>query len=68
MNIQPLGLRMVAVLALLTSGLPPPAQADYIMAEDLRRRLHITLDHEVEVLEHQFARTKVTRVSAAGDP
>jgi NAD(P) transhydrogenase len=36
--------------------------------EDLRRRLHITLDHEVEVLEHQFARTKVTRVSAAGDP
>jgi NAD(P) transhydrogenase len=38
---------------------------DYITAEDLRRRLHITLDHEVEVLEHQFARTKVTRVSGA---
>src|SRR3569832_2050305 len=31
------------------------AKAD-ICPEDLRRRLHITLDHEVEVLEHQFAR------------
>lgn len=31
-----------------------------ITAEDLRRRLHITLDHEVEVLEHQFARNNVT--------
>ncbi len=36
-----------------------------ITAEDLRRRLHITLDHEVEVLEHQFARNKVTWVSGA---
>jgi NAD(P) transhydrogenase len=27
---------------------------DDITAEDLRRRLHITLDHEVEVLEHQL--------------
>ena len=34
-----------------------------ITAEDLRRRLHITLDHEVEVLEHQFARNNVTWVS-----
>jgi NAD(P) transhydrogenase len=30
-----------------------------ITAEDLRQRLHITLNHEVEVLEHQFARNKV---------
>jgi NAD(P) transhydrogenase len=30
-----------------------------ISAEDLRRRLLITLDHEVEVLEHQFARNRV---------
>ncbi len=30
-----------------------------ISAEDLRARLHITLDHEVEVLEHQFARNRV---------
>ena len=36
-----------------------------ITAEDLRRRLHITLDHEVEVLEHQFARNSVTWI--AGD-
>jgi NAD(P) transhydrogenase len=28
-------------------------------AEDLRARLHITLNHEVEVLEHQFARNSV---------
>ena len=27
---------------------------DDITAEDLRRHLHITLDHEVEVLEHQL--------------
>jgi NAD(P) transhydrogenase len=33
-----------------------------ITAEDLRRRLHMTLNHEVEVLEHQFARNKVTWV------
>jgi NAD(P) transhydrogenase len=30
-----------------------------ISSEDLRRRLLITLDHEVEVLEHQFARNRV---------
>ena len=33
-----------------------------ITAEDLRKRLHITLDHEVEVLEHQFARNTVDTV------
>ncbi|KQS63213.1 pyridine nucleotide-disulfide oxidoreductase [Rhizobium sp. Leaf371] len=32
---------------------------EQISAEDLRRRLLITLDHEVEVLEHQFARNRV---------
>jgi NAD(P) transhydrogenase len=31
-----------------------------ISAGDLRRRLSITLDHEVEVLEHQFTRNNVT--------
>ncbi|MEO1207691.1 MAG: Si-specific NAD(P)(+) transhydrogenase [Pseudomonadota bacterium] len=30
-----------------------------IGAEDLRARLHITLNHEVDVLEHQFARNQV---------
>jgi NAD(P) transhydrogenase len=30
-----------------------------ITAEDLRKRLHLTLDHEVEVLEHQFTRNSV---------
>lgn len=30
-----------------------------IAAEDLRNRLLITLNHEVEVLEHQFARNRV---------
>ncbi|WP_117191468.1 Si-specific NAD(P)(+) transhydrogenase [Rhizobium terrae] len=33
-----------------------------ISAEDLRRRLLITLDHEVEVLEHQFARNRVSSI------
>ena len=33
-----------------------------ISADDLRRRLLITLDHEVEVLEHQFARNRVQQV------
>ena len=33
-----------------------------IGAEDLRRRLAITLDHEVDVLEHQFARNNVETV------
>ena len=30
-----------------------------ITAEDLRRRLAITLEHEVEILEHQFSRNSV---------
>ena len=34
----------------------------HIGAEDLRRRLDITLDHEVDVLEHQFARNGVDTV------
>ena len=33
-----------------------------ISADDLRRRLLITLDHEVEVLEHQFARNRVSQM------
>ena len=33
-----------------------------ISAEDLGRRLSITLDHEVEILEHQFARNKVDKI------
>ena len=33
-----------------------------LTAEDLRLRLHKTLAHEVEVLEHQFARNKVTTI------
>ncbi len=33
-----------------------------ITSDDLRKRLHITLDHEVEVLEHQFTRNRVDRV------
>ncbi|MGY5811467.1 Si-specific NAD(P)(+) transhydrogenase [Rhizobium sp. LEGMi198b] len=33
-----------------------------ISAADLRRRLLITLDHEVEVLEHQFARNRVQHI------
>ena len=36
-----------------------------ITAEDLRARLHITLNHEIEVLEHQFARNKVSTLSGA---
>ncbi len=36
-----------------------------IGAEDLRKRLHITLDHEVEVLEHQFARNHVATLKGA---
>jgi NAD(P) transhydrogenase len=38
---------------------------DVITADDLRRRLQITLDHEVEVLEHQFARNQVTWMAGA---
>ena len=30
-----------------------------ITADDLKKRLNMTLDHEVEVLEHQFARNSV---------
>jgi len=33
-----------------------------ISADDLRRRLIITLDHEVEVLEHQFSRNRVSHL------
>ncbi|MDP5217571.1 Si-specific NAD(P)(+) transhydrogenase [Ruegeria sp. 2205SS24-7] len=32
---------------------------DQISAEDLKARLHMTLDHEVDVLEHQFNRNHV---------
>jgi NAD(P) transhydrogenase len=37
----------------------------HITSEDLRKRLHITLDHEVEVLEHQFARNGVETIIGA---
>jgi NAD(P) transhydrogenase len=33
-----------------------------ISADDLLKRLHMTLDHEVEILEHQFARNGVDTV------
>jgi NAD(P) transhydrogenase len=33
-----------------------------ISGKDLMARLHMTLDHEVDVLEHQFARNTVTQV------
>jgi NAD(P) transhydrogenase len=33
-----------------------------ISAQDLNRRLSITLDHEVEILEHQLARNKVVKI------
>ncbi len=36
-----------------------------IAAEDLQARLHMTLDHEVDVLEHQFARNSVRTLRAA---
>jgi len=36
-----------------------------ITAADLRQRLAITLDHEVEVLEHQFTRNNVTWVTGS---
>lgn len=38
---------------------------DDIQAGDLKRRLSMTLDHEVEILEHQFARNKVEKVRGA---
>lgn len=34
-----------------------------IKAEDLHKRLRLTIDHEVEVLDNQFERNNVTRVS-----
>ena len=34
-----------------------------IQAHDLMARLHMTLDHEVDVLEHQFARNGVSHVT-----
>ncbi len=34
-----------------------------LTANDLRARLHITLNHEIEVLEHQFARNQVTTLN-----
>jgi NAD(P) transhydrogenase len=37
-----------------------------IDAADLMARLHMTLDHEVDVLEHQFARNSVTWMSGTG--
>jgi NAD(P) transhydrogenase len=40
------------------------AKAD-ITAADLKKRLHITLDHEVDVLEHQFARNNVETLRGA---
>ena len=36
-----------------------------LSADDLRTRLHITLNHEVEVLEHQFARNQVRTVTGS---
>ncbi|HEX4196081.1 MAG TPA: Si-specific NAD(P)(+) transhydrogenase [Caulobacteraceae bacterium] len=36
-----------------------------IRADDLRKRLYMTLDHEVEILEHQFARNKVETLRGA---
>lgn len=35
------------------------SRRSHICAEDLRRRMQITLDHEVDILEHQFARNGV---------
>jgi NAD(P) transhydrogenase len=37
-----------------------------IQAKDLMMRLHMTLDHEVDVLEHQFARNKVQTMIGEG--
>src|ERR1700751_5423260 len=37
-----------------------------IGAKDLMARLHMTLDHEVDVLEHQFARNMVQTVFGMG--
>ncbi|MDR3537058.1 MAG: Si-specific NAD(P)(+) transhydrogenase [Acetobacteraceae bacterium] len=37
-----------------------------ISAKDLMIRLHMTLDHEVDVLEHQFTRNNVTTLRGTG--
>src|ERR1700727_2242590 len=37
-----------------------------IQAKDPMVRLHMTLDHEVDVLEHQFARNKVQTIIGMG--
>ncbi len=37
----------------------------HITSEDLLKRLHMTLGHEVEVLEHQFARNGVSTIKGA---
>ena len=37
-----------------------------IQANDLLARLHKTLDHEVDVLEHQFARNGVSHITGLG--
>jgi NAD(P) transhydrogenase len=37
-----------------------------ITAKDLMARLHMTLDHEVDVLEHQFARNGVQTMTGTG--
>ena len=37
----------------------------HIEAKDLMTRLHMTLDHEVDVLEHQFARNGVHTITGA---
>lgn len=36
-----------------------------LTADDLRARLNITLNHEIEVLEHQFARNQVTTLKGS---
>ncbi|MEP0943004.1 MAG: Si-specific NAD(P)(+) transhydrogenase [Rhizobiaceae bacterium] len=36
-----------------------------LTADDLRARLHITLNHEIEVLEHQFARNQVNTLKGS---
>lgn len=38
---------------------------DEITASDLKERLHKTLDHEVDILEHQFARNHVETMMGA---
>jgi NAD(P) transhydrogenase len=40
---------------------------DNIDAGDLKARLHMTLDHEVDVLEHQFNRNHVDTLAGHGE-